>query len=311
MERADKKLTERDLRGLRVFRAAVEANGFAAAERSLGMSKATISRHIKEVEEKLGARLCERGPSGFSLTPAGQAALASTIEALDALERIWPEVDAARGVLSGRVTIGMSDHVLANPGCRVPEALAALRAAGPAVEIKLVTLPWNQLGQALTERRVDIVIQALDANGPAFRHASLFVETQKFYQLARKGRHASATGVGIGTGSGSILPLVYRPGQPFVEDALKKKLYRKGPEAQGLESVATLLATGDCVGLLPTHYAEQLASRFDLEEMTNMRSYRVTFTVSALKSRTLPHCVQALWNLLVDLHPKSSRGGST
>jgi LysR family transcriptional regulator, transcriptional activator for bauABCD operon len=54
--------TERDLRSLRIFCAVAQANGFAAAEKQLNMSKASISRHIREVEETLGARLCERGP---------------------------------------------------------------------------------------------------------------------------------------------------------------------------------------------------------------------------------------------------------
>jgi LysR family transcriptional regulator, transcriptional activator for bauABCD operon len=303
MTHTDQKLTERDLRGLRVFRAAVESNGFAAAERTLGMSKASISRHIREVEEKLGARLCERGPSGFSLTSAGRAALASTIGALDALERIRRDVDAANGVLSGTVCIGMGDHILANPACKVSDALAKLQAAGPAVHIRLITLPWNQLGQALMERRVDIAIQARDANGLAFRHASLFAEVQKFYQLAQGGKQTG------GIGKGSMLPLVYRPGQPFVEDALKKKLYRKGPEAQGLESVATLVAAGGCVGLLPTHYAEQLLGRFSLEEVPDMRSYRTTFTVSALQARTLAPCMEFLWGALIEAHRKSTDNG--
>ena len=290
-------LSERDLRGLRIFRAVVEANGFAAAERSLGMSKASISRHIMDVEEKLGARLCERGPSGFRLTKAGQAALEATIDALDALDRIWPQVDATKGVLSGKVALGLCDTVLTNPGCHISRALENLRIAGPAVELKVSTFAWDQLGQALAERRVDIAIQGWHARETAFRHADLFVETHMFYQLARKGRKADTA-----TGKGPAPFLVYRPGQPFVEDALKKKLFVRGPEAQGLESAAALMASGACVALLPTHYAGQLASRFNLEEVPNMPSYSVTFSATALKSRNLPRSVEVLWDLIIDAH---------
>ena len=48
---------ERGLRSLRIFCAVAQANGFAAAEKQLNMSKASISRHIREVEDTLGARL--------------------------------------------------------------------------------------------------------------------------------------------------------------------------------------------------------------------------------------------------------------
>ena len=50
---------ERDLRSLRVFCNAAQAGGFAAAEKQLLMSKASISRHIRQVEGRLGVRLCE------------------------------------------------------------------------------------------------------------------------------------------------------------------------------------------------------------------------------------------------------------
>lgn len=65
-------LNERDLRALRIFCVAAQAGGFSAAENKLNMTKTTISRQIKSVEETLGAKLCSRGPQGFELTEAGK-----------------------------------------------------------------------------------------------------------------------------------------------------------------------------------------------------------------------------------------------
>src|SRR3546814_15657054 len=76
------------------------------------MSKASISRHIREIEQQLGVRLCERGPAGFRLTTAGGVALDVSLNALRSLDKIRPEIDAVRGVLSGSITIGMVEHVL-------------------------------------------------------------------------------------------------------------------------------------------------------------------------------------------------------
>ncbi len=56
----NKKLTEKDLKSLRVFISVAEAGGFSIAEKKLSMSKASISRHIREIEDKLGVQLCER-----------------------------------------------------------------------------------------------------------------------------------------------------------------------------------------------------------------------------------------------------------
>lgn len=58
-----------DLRLLRVFRAVVESGGFAAAELELNVGRSVISRHIKDLETRLGLALCRRGRGGFALTP--------------------------------------------------------------------------------------------------------------------------------------------------------------------------------------------------------------------------------------------------
>src|SRR3546814_10620279 len=101
METLQRPLTERDLKSLRVFCAVAQVGGFSAAERELNMSKASISRHIREIEQQLGVRLCERGPAGFRLTTAGGVALDVSLNALRSLDKIRPEIDAVRGVLSG------------------------------------------------------------------------------------------------------------------------------------------------------------------------------------------------------------------
>ena len=64
-------VTDNDLRLLRVFRAVVACGGFAAAELELNINRSTISRHIKDLEMRLGVTLCRRGRGGFALTDEG------------------------------------------------------------------------------------------------------------------------------------------------------------------------------------------------------------------------------------------------
>ena len=66
-------ISDMDLRLLRVFRSVVECGGMAAAELELNIATSTISRHIKDLETRLGLTLCRRGRGGFALTPEGQA----------------------------------------------------------------------------------------------------------------------------------------------------------------------------------------------------------------------------------------------
>ncbi len=105
------------------------------------MTKASISRHVREVEERLGVTLCERGPGGFKLTPEGVVALNLASSALRALSRIRPEIDAVHGVLSGPLTIGIGEHTLTHPQCKLPEALARLRQHAPTSSRKSSSWP--------------------------------------------------------------------------------------------------------------------------------------------------------------------------
>ncbi len=63
------KLSDIDLKLLRVFQAVAKAQGFGKARDTLGISQPAISAQIAKLEERLGFRLCERGPQGFALTP--------------------------------------------------------------------------------------------------------------------------------------------------------------------------------------------------------------------------------------------------
>ena len=56
---------------MRAFIDVVEAEGFSAAGRKIGRSKALLSKYVRELEDELGALLLNRTTRQFSLTEAG------------------------------------------------------------------------------------------------------------------------------------------------------------------------------------------------------------------------------------------------
>ncbi|MFM0061274.1 LysR family transcriptional regulator [Paraburkholderia phytofirmans] len=281
--------SERDLRSLRIFCAVAQANGFAAAEKQLNMSKASISRHIREVEETLGARLCERGPSGFALTLAGKVALDLARDAIRSLERIQPEIDAVRGVLSGTLSIGMVEHIASDEGCHLPEVLAALKEQAPDVSVELRVMTFNELDLALRERRVQVAIRGMYRREAGFQYLPLFIERQALYVARRKLRAAST------------LPLVYRD-QPFVHEALNTLRMQRGPSASGLEAVAMLVLSGQYVGLLPQSYAGSFAKRQALAEVPSGRVYENTISAIIEISRPVTRALELFLDLVRQHH---------
>jgi DNA-binding transcriptional LysR family regulator len=58
-----------ELRLLRVYRAVVERGGLSAAQVELGLGLATISKHLSDLELRLGMRLCSRGQGTREVPP--------------------------------------------------------------------------------------------------------------------------------------------------------------------------------------------------------------------------------------------------
>lgn len=288
MSRLD--FTERDLRSLRIFCAVAQAGGFSAAEHRLNMSKASISRHVREVEERLGVRLCERGPSGFKLSAAGVVALDLASSALKSLERIRPEIDSVKGVLSGTLSIGITEQLIMDPNCRIPQALAELKRRAPDVQPEVVVMTFANLNLALRERRLEVAIRGMYKKERVFNYRALFVEVHRVYAMP-----------GLKPMDGQAFPLVYRS-HPFVEKALTEHGFARGPDAGGLEAIGLLVATGIYSGLLPEHYAQLLSKRYALNEVPEGPVFQNTICAITEASRPLTRRLELFLDILEELH---------
>ena len=87
------------------FVAVVEAGSFVGAADAIGLSKAAVSRHVAELEQRLGARLLQRTTRRLSLTDDGQLFFARAKEMLAAVDEAESEISSRSGEPSGRLRI--------------------------------------------------------------------------------------------------------------------------------------------------------------------------------------------------------------
>lgn len=138
-----------DLLALADFDLVATHGGFSRACRQSGRPKATLSRRVGELEDRLGVRLLERGAHGLRLTEAG-ARLHARVgpllrELAEAGETVGAASDPPRGRLRVSAPILLSDTVLG------PIAVAFARAY-PEVRLEITA----------EDRLVDLSVEGYD-----------------------------------------------------------------------------------------------------------------------------------------------------
>lgn len=142
-----------DLRTVRFFVAVAGTRHFGHAAAELHIAQPYLSRQIRSLELRIGARLLDRGPHGTSLTEAGEAFLPRA----KALLRLAAQARAAahQAARPSRVAIGHVRRLGVDPAVR------ELRRLHPDAEVHVTELDWDEPRTALLGRRVDAVVTRL------------------------------------------------------------------------------------------------------------------------------------------------------
>jgi DNA-binding transcriptional LysR family regulator len=138
---------------LRSFLAIARNRSLSGAARELGLQQSTMSRRLEAMEARAGARLLQKTPRGYELTPLGEAVLGNAermeAEAI-AVERVVQGRDVA---LSGVVRL-TTVEVIAN--LVLPRAIAALHAQYPGISVDVLS---ESRSLSLSKREADLAIR--------------------------------------------------------------------------------------------------------------------------------------------------------
>ncbi len=250
-------LSDMDIRLLRVFRTVVDCGGMAAAELELNIGTSTVSRHIKDLETRLGLRLCRRGRAGFALTPEGEQIYAETLRLLAGVDAFRSRVDEIHQRMGGELHIAVFDKTASNPAAHIGEAIRRFVSQAPEVRLHLHVAPLNAIERGVLDGQFQVGIIPGHRSSAVLTYNELFTETMYLYASADHAlfdpdagpqpqnwealrQHAFA---GLGYHS------------PNMELSQQVKLERAAT-GYDQESIATLILSGQFLGFLPDHYAE-------------------------------------------------------
>jgi LysR family transcriptional regulator, transcriptional activator for bauABCD operon len=248
-------LSDIDLRLLRVFQGVVRHNGFSAAQGDLGLTQATISNHMTQLEERLGMRLCERGRGGFYLTDYGKLIYEATLNLFRSIDNFHGIVGSTRGELLGELHFGTVDAMYTNEELNLPKILKTFSDIAPRVIIQIDMASPQRLLQGLLEERYHVILGPVGKLPSSIRSWSLMKEEQSLFCGAAHPLFAVADkDISI-----KDLSKMRFAGRSYTSDTdLEVGIdFEWSAIASHMESIALLILSGGYIGYLPTHYAEQ------------------------------------------------------
>lgn len=295
-------LSDMDLRLLRIFKSVVECGGMSAAELELNISASTLSRHMKDLEDRLGLVLCRRGRAGFAATSEGLKVYEATLQLLGGVDLFRSQIDDIHDRMGGNLEVAVFDKTVTNPAAHIDRAIRAFHRHAPEVTLQLHVSNINTIERGLMDGRFQVGIIPAHRASASLVYRDLFAEHMQLYCAAGHPLYGadhsqldweslrSYPFAGLGEHS------------PNMELSHSARLPRK---ATGFdqEAIATLILSGCYLGFLPDHYAQALEVAGRLQAVAPERfQYDCQFVAMWRLSPQPSRAAQAFIDCLADTH---------
>ena len=179
-----------ELHQLRYFLAVARTKNFSRAAEQCHVAQPSLSQQIMKLEDELGERLFERTKREVSLTAAGDLLRAHAERVLHEVELAREGVREFRGLVRGRITLGVLPTVAPY---FLPQRLRAFSVKFPAVEVVMHEDTTDQLAAAVLAKEIDLALVSLPVERPGlvaveFFDEKLLVALPAGHALAKKRR---------------------------------------------------------------------------------------------------------------------------
>jgi DNA-binding transcriptional LysR family regulator len=147
------------LRQLRYFAAVAEHGSFSRAATEIQIAQSALSQQVLKLEAELGVRLLHRGARAVELTEAGTVVLERAHRLAADADALVAEVDALRGLVRGRLTIGGVPPI---GGVQAARIIASFARRHPAIEVRVREDAAPRLIEELRQGALDVVLALVD-----------------------------------------------------------------------------------------------------------------------------------------------------
>lgn len=287
------RLSDIDLRLLRIYKAVVEAGGFAAAEVELNISRSAISMAMADLETRLGMRLCQRGRAGFCVTEPGQQVYEAILQLFTSIEGFRTRVNALHDQLKGDLNIGIADNLVTLPHMKITDALRQLKLQATDIGINISMMAPNEIEKAVLDGRLHVGAIPRLRKIAELEYIPLYEEESQLYCCHHHELFDCAhqlTTIPLVCNYDAVAPAY--PQTPATK--AKYQALNTSSTATDREGVAFLIMTGCFIGYLPTHYAAQWVQQGKMKAVCAEHfHYTTDYAVVHKKNAPTNHLVDA------------------
>lgn len=147
---------------LRYFVAVARHQSTLAAARALGVNQSTVQRRLAELERKTGQQFVKRLPTGYTLTPAGEALLPYAQQVAQAVSAVEQHIEAARRDVVGVIRLTCPEPLV--PGITRAAILDRFHARYPGLRVEFV---MSDKYLDLAKGDVDVALRSGDTDDNA------------------------------------------------------------------------------------------------------------------------------------------------
>lgn len=298
------RISDTDLKLLRVFKSVVESGGLSAAETELNIGRSTISKQLADLELRLELTLCNRGPAGFSLTEDGQKVLRAADRLLESVSEFRIEVNEIKQNLAGTIRVALFDQCASNPEAHVSRSIRAFNRAAPNVEIELSLEPPTVIESKVIGGGFDIGIIARHRPSPSLNYTPLYGENMFLYcgqghdffdrdpaELSLSDvRSANYAGISVNS--------------PNLHVGQKLGL-RRSAKVQSEQALTILIMSGRYIGFLPDHLTSDFVHQGWMKAiLPEQLHYRAAFSAATRRSPEPNRITRLFLDTLVQEHSR-------
>lgn len=240
------------MRHLRYAVAADHHRSFRRAAEALGVKQSTLSRCIRQMEDRLGVVVFERSSGGVRLTAAGADILRTSRHLVEGLDHMMATAKAAGRGEAGRLAIGFYTSLSAG---NLRASLMEQARRFPAVDIRTVEGARTSLFAGLERGTLDAVIVTGEPTSRERKAMALWSE--RIMVALPEGHPLAANEIVYWTDlRGETFLLSQRDPGPEIQDILLAKLASPGDRPKVIchdiarENIKSLVGAGFGVSLM-------------------------------------------------------------